>query len=488
MIHTSPSSARGFDFVFENGCEPLSRIDKRDLFEGSLFKNILLFTLPIVATGILQLLFNTADLAVVGMFRGETAVAAVGSTSAMIHLIVNLLMGLSVGASVVVAQAFGARDHRLLEKSVHTALTVAFFGGILFGALGFFSSRTILEWMDTDPAVIEGATLYVKIYFIGVPTTMLYNFGAAILRAVGNTRTPLVYLTVSGILNVILNVFFVLAFGMSVEGVALATAISQCFAAILVLRYLRRSRESYRFSFKRLGIDRYSFRRMLAIGVPAGLQGSLFSISNVMIQSSVNSFASVEIIAGNTAAMTLEGYVYTMMNSFSSAAMTFVGQTVGAMRYDRIAKVARRCLALVTGAGLFGGLFCYLLKTPLLGIFLRGEEGNATESLAYGSLRIVFICLPYFLCGVMDVLTGLLRGMGASTLPMLVTVGGVCGFRLLWIFTVFRRYHALWVLYLSYPISWIVTLFCQLLLFLWMHHRMLKRASASWDDRTAVAS
>lgn len=453
---------------------------KKDLFEGSLFKNILLFTLPIIATGVLQLLFNTADLAVVGWFRGEAAVAAVGSTSSMIHLIVNLLIGLSVGASVVVAQAFGARDHLALEKGVHTALLLAFFGGIVFGTIGFCFSRPILEWMNTDPAVIDSATLYVKIYFVGVPTTMLYNFGAAILRAVGNTRTPLVYLTASGIVNILLNLFFVVVLGMSVEGVALATAISQCVAACLVLLYLYRSRESYRFSPRKLGIDRDAFFRMMRIGIPAGLQGSLFSISNVMIQSSVNSFSSVEIIAGNTAAMTLEGYVYTMMNSFSVAAMTFVGQTVGALRYDRITKVARSCLMLVTGAGLLGGLVCYLFRIPLLSIFLRGEEGDASQSLVYGSLRIMCICLPYFLCGLMDVLTGLLRGMGSSTLPMIMTVGGVCGLRLLWIFTVFRRYHKLWVLYLSYPISWLFTLLCQLVLFLILYHRLVKKTSDSF--------
>ena len=459
------------------GCDSLEKTMKKDLFQGSLMKNILLFTLPIIATSMLQLLFNTADLAVVGMFKGEEAVAAVGSTSSMIHLIVNLLVGLSVGASVIVAQAWGAKDPEAIEKSVHTAITLSFLGGIVFGVIGFFLARPILEWMDTDPTVIDAATLYVKIYFVGVPTSMLYNFGASVLRAVGNTKTPLLYLTISGVANVILNLIFVAGFGMSVEGVALATAISQVLAALLVLRYLAQSHESYRLSFKKLGIDRTAFSRMLRIGVPAGLQGSLFSISNVIIQSSVNSFASVEIIAGNTAAMTLEGYVYTMMNSFSSAAMTFVGQTVGARRYDRISKVAWRCLLLVTAAGLLGGIFCYLFKTPLLGIFLSEGEGNASQSLAYGSLRLLYICLPYFLCGLMDVLTGLLRGMGASTLPMIITVGGVCGLRLFWIFTVFAAHHTLEVLYLSYPISWIVTGICQLTLLLILLHKRFGKSS-----------
>ena len=439
---------------------------KKDLFSGNLLKNMLLFTLPIMATGMLQLLFNTADLAVVGLFRGEEAVAAVGSTSSMINLVVNLLVGLSVGASVVVAQAWGAKDRVAIEKSVHTALTVSLIGGIFFGAIGFFLARPLLEWMGTDPSVIEAATLYVKIYFIGVPTSMVYNFGASILRAVGNTKTPLVYLTMSGFANVILNLMFVALFGMSVEGVALATAISQAMAAVLVVLYFKKSEEAYRLSFKKLGFHKNEFLRMVQIGVPAGLQGSLFSISNVLIQSSVNSFASVEIIAGNTAAMTLEGYVYTMMNAFSNAAMTFVGQTVGAKRYDRIPKVALCSLSSVGVIGLVGGILCYLCRTPLLGIFLSGEEGNASQSLAFGSMRLLYIALPYFLCGLMDVLTGLLRGMGSSTLPMIITVGGVCGLRIFWIYTVFAAYHELFVLYLSYPISWIVTGAIQFVLFL----------------------
>ncbi|MBR2987171.1 MAG: MATE family efflux transporter [Clostridia bacterium] len=453
----------------------MAKSSDRDLFSGSLVKNILLFTLPIIATGILQLLFNTADLAVVGLFRGEEAVAAVGSTSSMIHLIVNLLVGLSVGASVVVAQAYGAGDREAIGQGVHTAFAVALFGGVIFGILGFFMSRPILVWMGTDPAVLDSAVLYVKIYFFGVPMSMVYNFGASILRAVGNTRTPLLYLTLSGILNVVLNCVFVVFLDMSVEGVAIATAVSQAMSAILIVRYFMKSHDACRFEFSRFGIHKNEFIRMLRIGVPAGLQGSLFSISNVLIQSSVNSFASVEVIAGNTAAMTLEGYVYTMMNAFSAAAMTFVGQTVGAKRFDRISRVALRCIALVSTVGLLGGAFCYLLRTPLLGIFLSGEEGDASASLTYGSLRLLFIAVPYFLCGLMDVLTGLLRGMGSSTVPMIITVGGVCGLRLLWIYTVFAAYHELWVLYLSYPISWIVTGLIQFTLFVILERKLVKR-------------
>ena len=473
---------------YKERCDILEKTMKKDLFQGSLCQNILLFALPLMATGMLQLLFNTADLAVVGIFKGDEAVAAVGSTSAMINLIVNLLVGLSVGASVVVAQAWGAKDEKALGHGVHTAMTVSFIGGILFGILGFFVARPLLEWMDTDPAVIEAATLYVKIYFIGVPMSMVYNFGASVLRAVGNTRTPLFYLALSGVLNVILNCIFVIAFGMGVEGVALATAFSQAFAAILVLRYFMKSREIFRLSIKRLGIHKETFLRMMQIGIPAGLQGALFSISNVLIQSSVNSFQSVEVVAGNTASMALEGYVWTMMNAFSSAAMTFVGQTVGARRYDRIAKVAWRCLLLVTAAGVLGGVFCYVLRNPLLGIFLTGEEGNASASLSYGSLRLLYICLPYFLCGLMDVLTGLLRGMGSSILPMVITVGGVCGLRLFWIFTVFEKHHTLEILYVSYPISWIVTALFQLVLFFVLLYRFKRKPSQKIQKASGAAA
>lgn len=448
----------------------------KNLFEGSLTKNILLFALPVMATGMLQMLFNTADLAVVGHFDGNDALAAVGSTSSMIHLIVNLLMGLSVGASVVVAQAYGAKDDKTLSQSVHTAISVAFVGGLIVATVGFFLGGKILTLMGTAPEVLDDATLYVKIYFLGVPVSMIYNFGSAILRAVGNTKTPLLFLSAAGVINILLNLFLVIVFHMGVAGVAIATVTSQAISAILVLAYLARRSDACRFYFKKLGFHQKELVRMIAIGLPAGLQSSLFAISNVMIQSSVNSFGSVEIIAGNTAAMSIEGFVYILMNSFSNAGMTFIGQTIGAKRYERVPRVARRTLLWVTLGGLFAGLLCYILREPLLSVFLKVEEGsNAALAASYGEMRLFYICAPYFVCGVMDVLTGLLRGMGYSTVPMIITVGGVCGLRLVWIYTVFAVFHTPEVLFISYLISWLITAIIQGTLYLIMQRRLLKK-------------
>lgn len=449
---------------------------RKDLFQGSLTKNILLFALPVMATGMLQMLFNTADLAVVGHFDGNHALAAVGSTTAMIHLIVNLLMGLSVGASVVVAQAYGARDDDTMSKSVHTAISVSLVAGCMVLLVGFFFGGKILALMGTAPEVLGDATLYVKIYFIGAPVSMIYNFGAAILRAVGNTKTPLIFLSASGVINVLLNLLLVIVFDLGVAGVAVATVTSQAVSAILVMIYLAKRTDACRFCLRKLAFHKKELVRMIAIGLPAGLQSSLFAISNVMIQSSVNSFQSVEIIAGNTAAMSIEGFVYILMNSFSNAGMTFIGQTIGAERYDRVPRVARRTLLWVTIGGLVAGLLCYILRAPLLSVFLKVEEGgNAVLAASYGELRLFYICAPYFICGVMDVLTGLLRGMGYSTLPMLITVGGVCGLRLIWIYTVFAYFHTPEVLFISYLISWVVTAIAQGTLYLIMQRRLLKK-------------
>ncbi len=450
---------------------------ERDLFAGSLTKSIFLYTLPIMATSLLQLLFNTADLLVVGNFNGPGALAAVGSTSALINLIVNLLVGLSVGATVVVAQAWGAGDRASLERAVHSAMAISLIGGVLMGLVGFFFGGTFLSWMGTTEEVLADATLYIKIYFVGVPAGMIYNFGAAILRAIGNTRTPLFFLTTAGVVNIIFNVIFVAAFDMGVAGVATATSISQLISAVLVVVYLVKSREPYRLSIRKIRFHRGEVTRTLRIGVPAGLQSALFSISNVIVQSSVNSFKDVAVVAGNTAAMTVEGYVYSVMNSFSNTAMTYIGQTNGAGRNDRIPAVARRCLILVTSFGIAAGLLVYLCRVPLLSMFARagateGEAVDMVRVLEVGAERMLFICLPYFLCGLMDVLTGMLRGMGYSTVPMIITVAGVCVVRIVWIFTYFKAHHTLGALYFSYPLSWFVTALVQGTLFLVMYRRL----------------
>ncbi len=453
----------------------MNKAKEKDLFSGSLTGNIFLYTLPIIATGLLQLLFNTADLVVVGQFEGSDAVAAVGSTSSLINLIVNLLIGLSVGSAVIVAQAWGAKDRDAISRSVHTAMAISLVGGILVGAAGVFFGGDFLRWMGTDASVLDDATVYIRIYFIGVPASMVYNFGASILRAAGNTKIPLAFLSTAGVVNIILNIVLVAGFQMGVAGVAVATAVSQLISAILVVIYMMKSRQHYNFRIRRLGFHKSELIRMMRIGIPAGLQSSLFSISNVIIQSSVNSFHDMALVAGNTAAMTIENYVYTLMTSFTSAAMTFVGQTVGAERYDRIPKVALRCILIVTGVGIGAGALAYLFRAPLLSVFSSSEDVNAAAAASFGSIRILFICVPYFLCGLMDVITGILRGMGSSTLPMIITIVGVCGLRILWIYTVFEYWHTLPVLYFSYPLSWFVTAAAQLILFFVVKRRLFRR-------------
>ena len=458
----------------------MAQTKRKDLFQGSLTKNILLFALPVMATGMLQMLFNTADLAVVGRYDGNDALAAVGSTTAMIHLIVNLLMGLSVGASVVVAQAYGAKDDHTLSKSVHTAIAISLVAGLIVSLVGFFFGGKLLSLMGTAPEVLDDATLYVKIYFLGAPVSMIYNFGSAILRAVGNTKMPLLFLSAAGVINVLLNLVLVIVFGMGVAGVAIATITSQAVSALLVMIYLARRTDACRFVLKKLAFHKKELVRMIAIGLPAGLQSSLFAISNVIIQSSVNSFGSVEVIAGNTAAMSIEGFVYILMNSFSNAGMTFIGQTIGAERYERVPRIARRTLLWVTLGGLFAGILCYVLRAPLLSIFLKVEEGsNAALAASYGEMRLFYICAPYFVCGVMDVLSGMLRGMGYSTVPMIITVGGVCGLRLLWIYTVFAVFHTPEILYFSYLLSWVITALAQGTLYLIMQRRLFKKVALS---------
>ena len=444
--------------------------------EGPLLKNVILYSVPVICTGILQLLFNAADLVIVGRFRGSLAVAAVGATGSITNLIVNLFIGLSVGAGVLVAQRIGARDHDAVHKAVHTAIPAAFLAGLFMSAVGIFGARTFLSLMDTQPDVIDASTLYMRIYFAGMASNMVYNFGASILRAAGDIRSPLIYLTVAGVLNVILNVVFVVVFRLGVEGVAIATVISQTVSAGLILWALTKREDAVRLDFRRMRIYGRSLLGMVKIGLPAGIQGSLFSISNVIIQSSVNAFGSVA-MSGNAAAGNIEGFVYTSMNAIHQTAVNFVGQNYGAKKLDRIGKVTGICLAVVTVVGLVMGVGGYLLARPLLGIYIT----DSPEAIEVGVVRMSLICLPYALCGIMDVMTGVLRGMGASLLPMIVSVLGICVFRVVWIFTVFRspRYHSLEVLYASYIISWVLTFITEALAFLVLLKKEKKRAARS---------
>lgn len=441
-----------------------------DMCNGPLLGKLLLFALPLMLSGILQLLFNAADIIVVGRFTGSHALAAVGSTSSLINLLVNLFIGFSIGANVLTAQYYGAKDQKNIHQTIHTSILISLIGGIILIAVGVLLARPLLELMATPEDVLDQATLYMKIYFCGMPATMVYNFGAAILRAIGDTRRPLYFLFTAGVLNVLLNLFFVIVFHMGAAGVALATIISQTLSAILVVRCLTKLDGICRLSLKQLKIYPEKLLRIVQIGLPAGLQGAVFSISNVLIQSSVNSFGSIA-MAGNTAASNLEGFVYTSMNAVYQTALSFTSQNMGAGKYDRIGMILRRCVALVTIIGLTLGGLVVLFHQTLLSIYSKDPE-----VISYGTVRLFIICLPYFLCGVMDTLVGMLRGMNYSILPMIASIIGVCGLRIVWIFTAFQWNHTLFTLYISYPISWALTACVHFGCYLWARKRISRRA------------
>ena len=422
-----------------------------DMCNGPLLGKIIVYTLPIMLTGMLQLLYNAADVIVVGRYVGRTALAAVGSTGSFINLLVNLFLGLSIGVSVVVAQGYGAHDYDAISQTVHTAILSAVFAGLFVGVLGFLITRTCLIWMACPEDVIDQATLYLHIYFLGVPGIMLYNFGAGILRAIGDTKRPLLFLSVSGFINVVLNLLFVIKFHMDVAGVALATVISQYVSALLVLLCLYHAEGPYHVNLKKLHIDKTRLVSIIRVGLPAGLQSAVFSISNMLIQSSINMFGSVA-MAGNAAASNLDSFIYTGMNSVSQAAMTFTGQNVGAKRYERIRRIGVECVLLALGIGLILGFLVYLKGEVLLSLYNKDPD-----VIHFGMIRLQVICTTYFLCGIMDSLVGSLRGMGESVLPMVVTVLGACVLRIIWIYTVFQVIPTLPVLYASYPVSWLVT-------------------------------
>ena len=440
-----------------------------DMTTGPLLPKIIRFSLPLMLTGILQLLYNAADVIVVGNFAGYTALAAVSSTGALINLLVNVFMGLSVGASVVIARAYGSGDVLRMRKAEHTAVTLALIMGVGVGIIGVTLARPMLEWMGSPPDVIDGAALYVRIYFMGMPANMLYNFGAAVLRAVGDTKRPLYYLTISGLVNIGLNLLLVIVFQMSVAGVAVATVTSQVVSMVLVLMCLLRSQGVIRLSLKECRIDRESAMGMIRVGLPAGLQGSLFSISNVLIQSAVNSFGSL-VVAGNGVASNIEGFVYTAMNAQHQACMTFASQNCGAGRADRVRKTLGCCLGIVTVVGLGLGNLAYAFGAPLMSLY-----NSDPDVIAYGLIRMSVILPTYFLCGLMDVMVGELRGIGYSIMPTIVSLAGACGLRIVWIMTIFAANPTQEILYLSYPISWGTTFLIHLLCYFLFARRSLNK-------------
>lgn len=445
-----------------------------DMCNGPILKKMLVFALPLMLSSILQLLFNAADIVVVGRFAGDDSLAAVGSTSSLINLLTNLFIGLSVGSNVLVARYFGAKKEDELRETVHTAMTLSLIGGAVLTVIGIAGAPFILEWMQSPPEVIKLSIIYLRVYFAGIIATMIYNFGSSILRAIGDTKRPLYYLTIAGVINVVLNLIFVIVFHWGVFGVGIATVISQVVSATLVVRCLLREQGGIRLDLKRLGINRGKLLQIMQIGLPAGFQGMLFSLSNVVIQSSVNSFGAT-IVAGNSAAQNLEGFVYVGMNAFYQAAISFMGQNVGAGKYSRVNKILYSAEICVISVGFALSMAVRLYATPLLSLYT-----DSPAVIEAGTVRLGVICATYFLCGMMDVMVGALRGLGYSIAPMIVSLLGACAFRLLWIATVFQidRFHTIETVYTSYPISWIITFLAHLVTFIIVRNR-LKR---SWGE------
>ena len=449
----------------------LKKSYQMDLSTGPILGKLLRFTLPLMLSSLLQLLFNAADIVVVGRFAGDTALAAVGSNSSLITLITNIFMGLSIGTNVLAARSLGAKDDEQLHSTVHTSVLVSLLSGLLLIFVGLVGARQFLTWMASPPEVIDQATLYLRIYFAGMPAMMFYNFGAALLRAAGDTRRPLYYLTLAGVVNVALNLVFVIVFHMDVAGVALATIISQYVSAALVMRCLLTESGALKLRLKDLHINWRVMGQILRIGLPAGVQGIIFSISNVVIQSSINSFGAI-VVAGNSAAANIEGFVYVSMNAFYQACISFVSQNLGAGKIRRIRRIVVICVACVAAVGFAVGTLGWIFGEQLLSIYTTSEE-----VVEMGMLRLDVICRLDFICGIMDVMVGALRGIGYSLAPMIVSVVGVCGLRLLWLATVFQvpEWHTTTMIYLSYPVSWIITIAAHVTCFVLLYRRLKKK-------------
>ena len=445
------------------------------MVNGPILKKMLLFTIPLMFSSILQLLFNAADIVVVGRFAGDNSLAAVGCNGALINLMTNVFLGLSVGGNVLAARDYGAGDEEELSKTVHTAMLLGIISGLVLTVAGVIFAPQLLELMQTPENVLPLAALYLRIYFLGMTAMMVYNFGSALLRSIGDTKRPLYYLVAAGVINVILNLVFVIVFRMDVAGVGLATVISQCVSAVLVVRCMMREQGGIRLIPRRLHIYKDKLIQIVQVGLPAGFQGAVFSLSNVVIQSSVNLFGET-VVAGNSAAMNLEGFVYVSMNAFHQAAISFTSQNVGAGRRERIGKILLTAEGCVIVTGLLFGWVMYGFGRPLLHIY-----SNSSHVINAGMVRMRIILLPYALCGMMDVVVGVLRGMGYSVGPLIMSLIGACGLRLVWIATVFRipQFHNISTVYVSYPITWAITLLAQLLLYVYASKKMKGTAYAN---------
>lgn len=453
----------------------LVKRNEMDMTTGPLMKKLVAYAVPVVITGILQLLFNAADVIIVGRYAGRTALAAVGSTTSLINLIVNLFMMTSIGVNVAVARYYGAHEPMEVSKTVSTAMTMSVIIGLFVGIFGIAASRPMLVLMESPADVLDQAALYLRIYFMGIPAFMVYNFGAAVLRAVGDTQRPMKFLTIAGIINVILNLITVVGFKMGVAGVAIATAVSQYVSAAFIVMSLVTTESCLHLEVKELRIYKDKLVEILRIGLPAGLQSLLFSITNVMIQASVNTFGST-IMAGSSAASNIDGFIYTAMNAVTQTAMAFTGQNMGARKYERIGRILGRCILLVTLVGGIMGVLCSLFRNGLINIYANGDP----EVIYWGAQRMLIVALPYFIFGISDTIVGVVRGMGNSTLPMIISIFGVCAFRVLWLYTAFAAEPTFAMLMLGYPVSWTVTLMGQGLCYLLTKKKIIARYEAKF--------
>ena len=441
-----------------------------DMCNGSIMDKLISFSLPLMLSGILQLMFNAVDIIVVGRFSGSVALAAVGSTTALINVFTNLFIGISLGANVLAARFFAAGKEKEMSETVHTAITLALISGVIMAFVGLICSRGALELMDTPEDVIGQSTLYMKIYFLGMPFFMLYNYGAAILRAVGDTKRPLIFLIISGVVNAGLNMILVIVFHLDVEGVAIATVISQLISCVLVLRCLYRSQTSYQLRFSKLKINTAYLKQIFQVGIPAGIQSTVINFSNALLQSSVNSFGSIA-MAGYTAANNIFGFLYMSVNSVTQACMSFTSQNYGVRKYKRMDKVLIDCIIISVVTALTLGCSAYFFGPEILKIYTKDSE-----VIQCGMEIMAYTTVPYFLCGIMDLFPGALRGMGHSAVPMILSVIGTVGTRIVWIFGIFPNHRSLSVLFISYPASWILTIVMQVICFYFVRRKVHKSA------------
>ena len=424
-----------------------------DMTRGSVLKKMLLFSFPLMGSSILQLLFNAADIIVIGRFAGDTSLAAVGATSSLINLLVNLFVGLAIGANVLTARYCGSHNNKDISETVHTSIALSVLCGTGLAIVGILISHPILALMGTPEEILPLSTIYMQIYFAGMPAMMIYNFGSAVLRAKGDTARPLMYLAIAGVLNVGLNLFFVIVLHMDVAGVAAATSISQCLSAFLVLRCLSKEQDAFKLQRKHLRIHKQKMKVILQIGLPAGFQGVLFALSNVIIQSSINSYGKY-VMAGSAASSNIECFTYFAMNAFYQAAISFTSQNVGAGKYDRVKKILICSVSCAVVAGITVGSLSCIFGRPLLSIYT-----DSTLVVEEGMKRMIFIAAPYFICGIMDTMAGMIRGLGYSILPMIVSLLGACVLRIVWILTVCQlpAFHHIEFVYASYPVTWAIT-------------------------------